>query len=245
MAALREQISRQAREIAELERENAYVSGANKRLLARVTDLENANTSLAAQIRRQQDHIWALETWQHKLDAPIATAKRVMMEVRKLHHLGAFIVDKTRTVSGTFDGYLGLHPLDYDPSASQVNVPMAPDAYIRTYDWRRTSVPTVWWYWQHTQPRGFVSPFSYPRMDLWAVVVEAYDSSPPEPRNHRCGLIEQIIQYRTNILEPHLAAENAAMEETLLRWKQRVKPFMESVAGIVEALETIVSVDDG
>lgn len=217
----------------------------NNRLIARVADLTNANVDLAFKNERLRDRIWALETWQHKLDAPIATAKRLAVDIAKYHHLGQFRCNEGSDVPvGTFEGFMGIHPTDTNPGEQPENIRVNSIHFVRTWDWRKSRIPHMWWYWQNLKPERFDHEFSYPRMELMPMVVEAYDSDPPLPGPHPSGLMQQITQYRTNILEPHLVEENKLVEQTLLRWKQRVAPFLVSVSNIIEALAKIVSVEE-
>lgn len=233
-------VAEQDQEIAALKRENSYLVEVNQQLIASVDNEKQIAVRLERRVQILEDRNAVLVERFRALSPVIDRARGIMAEVTKYHHLGAYRLDANKAEPiGTFTGYLGLHPLDCETMRPRPISPGAGQPPIVTYDWRATNIPHEFFYWALIRPPLFAHEFEYPNTTLAGMIVEAYDSNPPTPRWHQSGLIDQVLNYRVSLLEPHLAVENGVMLSTLKQWRRRVEPVLLSMCRTMEFLATV------
>lgn len=142
-------------------------------------------------------------------------------------------------VRSTWEGFLGVHPLDlyaYVPRPVQV----ADAEIINTWSWNDTThlampawkqcFDTVYAITQHHEEQ--------PGLDRSGFFVRVYDSNPPRPAWHETGLYRDLRYWRASALQPHYSEQNANVRTILQNWwahVTRVSQWLERISDAILA----------
>lgn len=195
------------------------------------------------QLERQKDRIERLENAIHylerdaeklrmQLELPLSIFHELNDEITKYHYLGQ-MSGKPLELRGTLNGYLGLHPCDVYPNLTQVSVSFDNEHYS-TWSWDTKVNDKPLWrlIGSFTQTYNFKG-WSIPLYAWPDIAGLGYDADPPYPEWKSTTAVGWLCHYRTSILEPELASQNAVYVASLNNWWKRVGSFYSHLHDLV------------
>lgn len=154
--------------------------------------------------------------------------------IRGYHRLGSYSLRKGEPV-GTLLGAMGLHPLDLLPEGAKRASFLIKNKPILTYTFGqvvnvRGSEDYLFRLVSDHCAQYNIGPYSDALLDLPGFVGHGYDPNPPSPGFHLTGLSNWLVEWRTEVFEPHLGEQNAALRKALPIWGSRVR----TIAALVQ-----------